>query len=310
MMAWTDTHYRVLMRLISKRVVLYTEMVTSPAILHGDRQYLLGYDATEHPLAVQLGGSDPKELAECAKIVTDFGYDEINLNVGCPSDRVQSGLFGACLMLQPARVAECVAAMKEATHIPVTVKTRIGVDDHDSYEELHHFINTVATAGCEEFTIHARKAWLKGLSPKENREIPPLRYDWVHQLKQDFPMLRFILNGGVKTIKDIQTQLPLLDGVMIGRAAYEHPYFMAEVDRLFFVETEAPLSEQEIIEAYLPYMAIQLKQGVRLRTLIRHLLGFFQGKPGARQWRRYLSEHGGDDERGVEVIKEAIRRVS
>ncbi|HYF98425.1 MAG TPA: tRNA dihydrouridine(20/20a) synthase DusA, partial [Coxiellaceae bacterium] len=230
MMAWTDTHYRVLMRLISKRVVLYTEMLTTPAVIHGHREYLLGYDPVEHPLAIQLGGSNPLELAECAKIVTDYGYDEINLNVGCPSDRVQSGLFGACLMLQPTLVAECVAAMRAVTHLPVTVKTRIGVDEQDSYEALHHFITTVADAGCAEFTIHARKAWLKGLSPKENREIPPLCYEYVYQLKKDFPQLQFMLNGGVRTITDMQTQLERVDGVMVGRAAYEHPYSMVAVD--------------------------------------------------------------------------------
>ncbi len=306
MMAWTDTHYRVLMRLMSKHLVLYTEMLTSPAIIHGDRHYLLGYDPSEHPVAVQLGGSDPHELAECARIVSDMGYDEINLNVGCPSDRVQSGFFGACLMLKPQVVADCVAAMQAVTKVPVTVKTRIGVDDQDSYQLLQAFIQTMAQAGCKEFTIHARKAWLSGLSPRENREIPPLKYEWVYQLKQDFPHLKFMLNGGVKTVAEIQAQLDKVDGVMIGRAAYEHPYTMATIDQLIFNESRAPLTQQEIITAYSPYMAQQLKQGVRLRTLIRHLLGFFQAQPGARQWRRYLSEHGGDDASGIKVIEHAL----
>lgn len=309
MMAWTDKHYRSLMRLISKHVLLYTEMLTTPAIIRGHREYLLAYSDCEHPVAVQLGGSNPSELALCAKIATDYGYDEINLNVGCPSDRVQSGRFGACLMLEPELVADCVAAMKAVTHIPITVKTRIGVDDQDSYEALHTFIQRVAAADCQAFIVHARKAWLKGLSPKENREIPPLRYEVVHQLKQDFPHLSFILNGGIKSVEAIQMQLPHVDGVMIGRAAYEHPYCLAEIDQLFFNETHAPLTQKEVIQAYLPYLSKQLEQGVHLRSLTRHLLGFFQGLAGARQWRRYLSEHGGDDQRGVRVIEEALALV-
>ncbi len=309
MMAWTDRHYRALMRLITRHTLLYTEMLTTSALLHGNRDYLLEYSKCEHPVAIQLGGSHPAELAEAAAIAQDYGYDEINLNVGCPSDRVQSGQFGACLMLQPQLVAECVSAMKARVEIPVTVKTRIGVDEQDSYAELHHFIQSVSAAGCESFIVHARKAWLKGLSPKENREIPPLRYEVVYQLKQDFPSLHFILNGGIKTIEAAQMHLSYLDGVMMGREAYANPYALAHVDQCFYGDTRAPLTQTEVVRAYLPYVAEQLQRGVRLRSLIRHLLGLFQGQPGARQWRRHLSEQGGEEGLGIRVIEAALLRL-
>ena len=234
MLDWTDRHCRFFLRLLTRHTLLYTEMVTTGAVLHGNRERLLAYDPAEHPLALQLGGSNPTDLARCARIAADLGYDEINLNVGCPSDRVQSGRFGACLMAEPLLVAECVAAMQAAVDLPVTVKTRIGIDDRDSYEELAEFVRCIALAGCRTLIIHARKAWLTGLSPKENRQIPPLRYDVVYRLKQDFSELRFILNGGVASIQQMAEHLALVDGVMIGRAAYENPYLLAEVDQRFF----------------------------------------------------------------------------
>lgn len=290
MMMCTDRHYRYLMRLITKRTLLYTEMITTGAIIHGDRERLLAYSDSEHPLALQLGGSDPKQLAECARIAEQFAYDEINLNVGCPSDRVQAGRFGACLMREPELVADCVANMRDVLSLPVTVKTRIGVDDHDSYEALTHFIETVAQAGCQTFIMHARKAWLKGLSPRENRNVPPLRYEVVQQIKKDFPHLEIIINGGIKTVEDVQQHLATVDGVMIGREVYSHPYLFADVDRLFFNEAREPSSRLEILKRYLPYISEQLQEGVPLRRLTTHLVGLFQGCRGAKRWRRELTE--------------------
>ncbi len=291
MLEWTDRHCRYFLRLISRHALLYTEMVTTGALLHGDRARHLNYDAAEHPVALQLGGSDPGDLATCARIATDWGYDEVNLNVGCPSDRVQSGRFGACLMAEPQRVAECVAAMTAAVATPITIKSRIGIDDHDSYAQLHDFVATVAAAGCLTFIVHARKAWLHGLSPKENREIPPLRYDTVYRLKEDFPQLEIIVNGGITDLKLAQRQLQHVDGVMMGRTAYHDPYLLAEVDALFYGDVHTVPSRHEIIEALIPYVERELAQGARLHHIARHILGLYQGKPGARRWRRYLSEH-------------------
>ena len=290
MLDWTDRHCRYFLRLISRQALLYTEMVTTGAVLHGDRERLLGFDPSEKPLAVQLGGCDPVALAECARIAAGLGYDEINLNVGCPSDRVQRGRFGACLMAEPDLVAECVAAMARAVPIPVTVKTRIGIDERDSYAELSHFIATVAATGCRTFIIHARKAWLSGLSPKENREAPPLRYDIAAQLKQDFPALTIILNGGIQNLDEAAAHLRVFDGVMIGRAAYHNPYLLADADRRFFGATAPAPTRQAIIADLLPYLQRELDRGVRLHAMTRHLLGLFHGQPGGRIWRRQLGE--------------------
>ena len=309
MLDWTDRHCRYFLRLLSRPTLLYTEMVTTGAALHGDRERLLAYDPAEHPLALQLGGCDPGELARCARIAADFDYDEVNLNVGCPSDRVQSGRFGACLMAEPDLVADCVAAMRTTVNLPVTVKTRIGIDDRDSYEALTDFVGRVASGGCEVFIIHARKAWLRGLSPKENREIPPLRYDIVYRLKRDFPDLTIILNGGLRNLDQAEDELRRVDGVMIGRAAYENPYLLADADRRFF-GSDTPLpSRHQVIRAFLPYVENQLQQGTPLHCMTRHVLGLFQGIPGARAWRRHLSEHAHRRGAGVEVLEAALRQI-
>lgn len=310
MMDWTDRHCRYFLRLISRHTLLYTEMITMAAILHGQRDYLLRYDPTEHPIALQLGGSEPAGLASCAKIAADYSYDEINLNVGCPSDRVQSGRFGACLMAEPLLVADCVAAMRTAVNLPITVKTRIGIDDRDSYEELVQFIQTVAASGCKTFIIHARKAWLHGLSPKENREIPPLRYEVVQHIKRDFPQLEIILNGGITTLEQAQQQLDQVDGVMLGRAAYHNPYVLAAADQAIFGSTCPTPDRKAILEAFLPYVEQQLQAGVALSQMTRHILGLFQGQPGARAWRRYISEHVPSKNAGIEVITGAMQLVN
>ena len=307
MLDWTDRHCRYFLRLLSRRVRLYTEMATTGAVLRGDRERLLAYDPAERPLALQLGGSDPEELARCARIAADFGYDEVNLNVGCPSDRVQSGRFGACLMAEPALVAECVAAMRAAAALPVTIKTRIGIDDRDSYEALTDFVGQVAASGCAVFIIHARKAWLHGLSPKENREIPPLRYEVVHRLKRDFPELTVLLNGGLTSLDQAAEQLSWVDGVMIGRAAYENPYLLAEVDRRFFDSSAPPPNRHQVIQDLLPYIETQLQRGAPLHCMIRPVLGLFQGIPGARAWRRYLSEQAPRRGAGTAVLEAALR---
>ncbi len=304
MLDWTDRHARYFLRLLSRHVWLYSEMVTTGAILHGERARFLDFDASEHPLALQLGGSDPQQLAQCAQIGEDWGYDEINLNVGCPSDRVQSGRFGACLMAEPQLVAECVAAMQGKVNIPVTVKSRIGIDHQEGYEPLHEFVRIVADSGCDTFIIHARKAWLKGLSPKENREVPPLHYDYVHQLKQDFPHLHISINGGICDLATVDAQLEQVDGVMIGREFYQNPYLLAEVDQRYYQDPHPIPSRQAVIEQLLPYVQEQLKQGVYLNHISRHLLGLFQGVPGARRWRRYISENAhlpGSDERVLQA---------
>ncbi|MEQ8602968.1 MAG: tRNA dihydrouridine(20/20a) synthase DusA [Marivibrio sp.] len=316
MMDWTDRHDRRFLRILSARTLLYTEMVTAPAVLYGDREKLLGFDALEHPVACQLGGSDPAELAEAAAIVERVGYDEINLNVGCPSDRVQNGFFGACLMADPARVRDCVDAMARAVSIPVTVKSRIGIDGRESYEELLRFIDTVAQSGCSTFIVHARIAILSGLSPKENREIPPLKYDVVRRLKADRPQLEIVLNGGVKDLDQAEAILaedddgPALDGVMIGRAAYQDPYILAEADRRLFGRSDAPVkTRHQVISDLLPYVRKSLDRGVALHHITRHILGLFNGRPGARKWRRYLSENAYSAEAGVEVIEQAAALV-
>ena len=305
MLEWTDRHFRFFLRLVSRRIFLYTEMITTGAVVHGDRVKLLAFDGSEHPVALQLGGSDPTALAESSRIAEDLGYDEINLNIGCPSDRVQSGRFGACLMAEPELVAECVAAMQLAVAIPVTVKTRIGIDERDSYEELAHFVRTVGQGGCTTFIIHARKAWLKGLSPKENREVPPLRYDVAQQIKADFPLFEIILNGGIQNLQESLVHLQTFDGVMLGRAAYHNPYLMAEADLLLFNDSHPVPSRHEVLEAYLPYVEQELAKGVRLQSICRHILGLFHGAPGGRLWRRHLSENAVKAGAGVEVLRAA-----
>lgn len=308
MLDWTDRHCRFFLRLISRRVLLYTEMVTTGAVLHGHRDRLLGFNLAEKPLALQLGGSDPDELAECARIGEGWGYDEINLNVGCPSDRVQRGRFGACLMAEPDLVAECVAAMASAVRIPVTVKTRIGIDERDSYEELAHFISAVSAAGCETFIIHARKAWLSGLSPRENREVPPLRYDIAAQIKRDFPRQGIILNGGIQSLDQAKVHLETFDGVMIGRAAYHNPYLLADADRLLFGEADSPLPRRAVVESMLPYIQGELDRGVRLHSMSRHLLGLYHGQPGGRLWRRHLGEAATQRSAGVKELRDVLEQ--
>ena len=305
MLDWTDRHFRFFARLISRHTLLYTEMLTTAALIHGDRERLLGYDPREKPLAVQFGGSDPTELARCARMAAEWGYDEVNLNVGCPSDRVQQGRFGACLMAEPLLVADCVAAMTNAVDIPVTVKTRIGIDERDSYEELVHFIATVEAGGCNTFIIHARKAWLKGLSPKENREIPPLQYDVVAAIKRDFPALNIVLNGGILDLDQAEQALTGLDGAMIGRAAYHNPYLLADVDRRFYGDDHPIPTRHELVERLLPYVSERLHTGERLHNLTRHLLGLYHGQPGGRAFRRHLSEKAGQYAGGATLLLEA-----
>ena len=291
MLDWTDKHCRFFHRLISRHTVLYSEMITTNALLRGNAASFLAFNSCESPLALQLGGSDPKALAECSVMAEDFGYDEINLNVGCPSDRVQNGRFGACLMAEPETVAECILEMQHKVNIPVTVKNRIGIDGKETYGDLLAFIETVAGGGCEVFIIHARIAVLSGLSPKQNRDIPPLQYEFVNQIKAAFPALEIIVNGGVKTLDQVGCHLKTLDGAMIGREAYHNPYLLSGVDSLFYQEEAVCLTRHEIIEAMIPYVQKQLAMGVRLNQITRHLLGLFHGEPGARKWRRYLSQH-------------------
>ncbi len=309
MLDWTDRHCRAFHRTLSKHTLLYTEMITTGALLHGDRSRHLDFSALEHPVALQLGGSDPAALAECARIGEDWGYDEINLNCGCPSDRVQSGAFGACLMATPDVVARGVDAMRRAVGVPVTVKHRIGIDDLDSYDHLHTFVQTVAAAGCQMFIVHARKAWLSGLSPKQNREVPPLRYDVVQQLCADFPGLTFVLNGGVQTLDEAETHLNWAGGVMLGRAAYQTPYLLAAVDRRFFGAAAPDPSRREVIEAFRPYLAGQLEQGVYLSRMLRHTLGLFAGHSGARHYKRTISEQAFREGAGLEVLDAALAGI-
>ncbi len=288
---------------------MYTEMVTSMAILHGDQQKLLGFDQDEHPLALQIGGDNPQDLAKCAQIAEEFGYDEVNLNVGCPSSRVQSGNFGACLMLQPEHVAECIAAMIGATKLPVTIKHRIGVDEVDNYEALAKFVSIVAETGCQRFSVHARKAWLQGLSPKENREIPPLRYDLVHQLKRDFPHLAIEINGGFTSLEQVQAQLEFVDAVMIGRAAYDNPYLLALVDREIYSESTPIPNREQIVTAMIPYIDDWVSNGGRLNNITRHMLQLFHGQPGSRIWRRIITEQSVLPGAGTEVIERVLQHL-
>jgi tRNA-dihydrouridine synthase A len=309
MMDYTDRFFRYFLRLISRHTLLYTEMVTSGALLHSDPERFLRFEPIEHPLALQLGGHEPGDLAKCARMGEERGYDEINLNVGCPSDRVQSGRFGACLMAEPRLVADCVRAMREAVAIPVTVKHRIGIDERDSYAELCEFVGTVAQAGCAVFIVHARKAWLQGLSPKENREVPPLRYDIVKQLKRDFPALTVVVNGGIKTLDQTETLLQDLDGVMIGREVYHNPWVLAQVDRRIFGRASTGYTRHDVLEAYLPFIERELAAGTPLGCITRHILGLFQGVPGARAWRRHISENAHMPGAGTNLIREAASRI-
>jgi len=308
MMEWTDRHCRYFLRLISRRMFLYTEMVTAEAVLYGNRERVLGFSREEHPVGLQLGGSDPEKLAAASKIGAEYGYDEINLNIGCPSDRVQSGRFGACLMAEPDLVASCVAAMGEAADLPITVKCRIGIDDQDAEESLDRFIDRVAQAGARTFIVHARKAWLKGLSPKENRDVPPLDCERVFRLKQRRADLEIVLNGGIGSLAEACMHLPRVDGVMLGRAAYADPYLLAEVDGALFGSNERPPSRLEVLDAFVPYVEAELSGGARLNQMTRHILGLFHGQPRARAFRRHLAENAHLDGAGSEVL-EAARRI-
>ena len=304
MMDWTDRHCRAFHRVLAPNALLYTEMVHAQAVIHGDRQRLLGFDASEHPVALQLGGSEPAHLAEASRIGEDFGYDEINLNVGCPSDRVQAGRFGACLMKEPSLVAECLAAMRAAVRIPVTVKCRLGVDELEDYDLFLAFVDTVAATGIECFVVHARKAWLSGLSPKENREIPPLRYDWVHRLKAERPQLRIVINGGLSAVHDCQAQLQKVDGVMLGRVAYHEPYRLHQLDRAIHGGELAP--REALLRAYFPYVQAQLDRGVALKHISRHVLGLFHAQAGGRMFRQILSEGAPRGGAGIELLEQAL----
>lgn len=310
MMEWTDRFCRSFHRTMSRRARLYTEMVTTGAVIHGPRERLLGFDDAEHPVALQLGGSDPVELAKAARICADFGYDEINLNVGCPSDRVQNGRFGACLMLEPVLVGECVSAMKAAVSLPVTVKCRIGVDEQDTEEALNRLTESVVAAGCDELTVHARKAWLKGLSPKENRDIPPLDYDRVYRLKQANPDLPIAINGGIRTMDEVRGHLAHVDGVMLGRVAYQEPEILLGVDREVYGE-EPPVADAfEAVEAYEPYIAARLAEGHRLHAMTRHMLGLLTGRPGARAYRRHLATEAIKPDANLQTLRDAVAHVS
>ena len=304
MMDWTDRHCRYFHRLLAPNALLYTEMVTTGAVIHGDREHLLGYDASEHPVALQLGGSEPAELAQAARIGVEFGYDEINLNVGCPSDRVQSGRFGACLMREPALVADCFAAMRAAVEVPVTIKCRIGVDEQDEYTALAEFVDTVRAAGCDTFIVHARKAWLQGLSPKENREVPPLNYERVYRLKREHPQLTIAINGGISTVAEVEEHLRHVDGAMLGRTAYHEPYRLAELEHALH---GTPLPERdEVLWRLRPYIEAHLVRGDRLQHITRHVLGLYQGLPGARAFRRVLSEQAHRTDACWDVVERAM----
>ncbi len=306
MMSHTDRHFRFLLRLLSKHTLLYTEMVTTGALLYGDTDKHLRFNEEEHPLGIQLGGNDPQDLTACAKLAMQYGYDEVNLNIGCPSDRVKKGRFGACLMAEPELVAECVHAMSAAVAIPVTVKTRIGIDRRDSYEHLLHFIKTVSAAGCQSFMIHARKAWLQGLSPRQNREVPPLRYDVVYRLKQDLPHLQIIINGGINRLVDAQAHLQYVDGVMMGRAIYHNPCLLARADQSLFGGDDAVICRSEALSRYMQYMERQMARGESLYAMARHILPMCRGQHGARACRRYLSEHVGQKGAGLGVVEQAL----
>lgn len=310
MIDWTDSRCRVFHRLLSRRALLYTEMITTGAVIHGDRDRLLGFDASEHPVALQLGGSDPRDLATSARIGEQYGYDEINLNVGCPSDRVQDGRFGACLMAEPELVAECVAAMKQAVGVPVTVKCRIGIDDQDPEQALDRLAQATVAAGVDALIVHARKAWLQGLSPKQNRDIPPLDYDRVYRLKAALPNLPIVINGGITSIAEAKAHLAHVDGVMLGRAAYQEPWRLLAVDPELFGEAAPHPTMKAALAALEPYIAEQLARGLRLHAITRHLVGAFQAVPGARAFRRRLAEQGVKPEAGIEVLREAVALVA
>jgi len=304
MMDWTDRHCRYFHRILSPHAVLYTEMVTTGALLYGDKERFLAYNPEEHPLVLQLGGSAPEDMAKCAALAAEVGFKEININVGCPSDRVQNGRIGACLMLEPKLVAQCVSYMRDKVDIPITVKTRIGIDDNDSFEFLCEFVETVEEAGCNTFVIHARKAILSGLSPKENRTIPPLNYGRAYELKKKFPQLAIVINGGIQTVGDIQQHWEQVDGVMIGREAYNNPYFLAKIEHELY--QQQLLSREEVLNKFLPYVEAQLNLGVRLQSITRHILGLFAGQPGGKHWRRYLSENARHDGAGTDVLLAAL----
>jgi tRNA-dihydrouridine synthase A len=289
MMDWTDKHCRYFYRLISKNVQLYTEMITTKAILRGDKNRLLDFNAIENPLVLQLGGSDPKEMAACALIAQDWGYDEVNINVGCPSDRVLSGSFGACLMKEPNLVAQCVESMTDKCEIPVTVKHRIGIDDMESYDELSDFVFQISNKGCQHFIVHARKAWLKGLSPKENRTIPPLNYSWVYQLKKDFPFLKITINGGIESCMDVKKHLEFVDGVMMGRSIYHNPFLLREIDKTIFDENNNLIDREQILKKYMTYIEKHSQNGIPIRSMTRHILGIYHGEANAKLFRRLLS---------------------
>jgi tRNA-dihydrouridine synthase A len=306
MMEWTDRHCRYFHRVLTRRALLYTEMITSAAIIHGKREKLLGFHPAEHPVALQLGGSDPRELAAAAEIGAAFGYDEINLNVGCPSDRVQAGRFGACLMAEPELVAECVAAMGKAVSVPVTVKCRIGIDDQDSEADFARFIDIVAGAGCTTFIVHARKAWLKGLSPRQNRDVPPLDYPRVYRLKAARPELTVVINGGISSFEEAEDHFAHVDGVMLGRAAYQNPFLLAEADHRLFGDAPGHLAARDVVTRMIPYIEAELAKGERLSAITRHMVGLVQGVPGARAFRRHLTERGTRPGAGPEVLMEAL----
>lgn len=309
MMDWTDRHCRVFHRRLSLRARLYTEMVTTGAVIHGPRERLLGFSAEEQPVAVQLGGSDPADLAEAAKIAAEFGYVEINLNVGCPSDRVQDGRFGACLMREPGLVARCVAAMKRAVDVPVTVKCRIGVDEQDTGPALDALADAVVAEGVDALIVHARKAWLQGLSPKENRDVPPLDYVRVYRLKQRLPDLPIAINGGIATLDEAEAHLRHVDGVMLGRAAYQNPGLLLDVDRRLFGETAPPRQARAVAESLIPYIEAHVAAGGKVSNVTRHMLGLFQGMPGARAYRRHLATHAAKPDAGAQVLREALSFV-
>jgi tRNA-dihydrouridine synthase A len=305
MMDWTDRHCRYFHRLLAPSALLYTEMVTTGAVLHGDRDKLLAFNAAEHPVALQLGGSEPEALAECARIAFEWGYDEINLNVGCPSDRVQKGRFGACLMREPQLVADCLAAMREAVPVPVSIKSRLGVDELYSYDYFRDFAALIHDAGIGVFIAHARKAILQGLSPKQNREVPPLHHDWVYRLKQELPGLQIIINGGIDSVQQAMEHLQHVDGVMLGRAAYQDPWVLARCEREFGAG-DAPATRQEVVEAMERYLEEQVEKGVPVKRITRHLLGLFQRRPGAKAWRRYLSQHAFRDDSNTQILRQAL----
>jgi tRNA-dihydrouridine synthase A len=306
MLDWTDRHARYLFRLISRHAWLYTEMVTTGALIYGEREKYLAYNMEEHPLALQLGGSDPQHMAQCSLMAEDSGYDEVNINVGCPSDRVMNGQFGACLMATPEQVAECVSEMRNKVSIPVTIKTRIGIDDQDDYETLQNFVLVNQAAGCETFIIHARKAWLKGLSPRENRDVPPLNYERVYQLKRDFPQLEIIINGGLNDLDAAVSQLDHVDGAMMGRAVYHNPWILHEVDQRFFGAPELARTQSDIVDEMIEYIRVVSTKGTELKHVTRHMLGMYHGLPGARKWRRLISERACKAGAGVEVLEEAM----